>query len=230
MLLSDVFSYISTLDSASIDLDTDGDGIIVSANYTKVINAINLGLTSLYAEFPINEKLMVVQLYAHITDYILHSDYAETNTESDKLYKYIMDTTFEPFADDILNILTVSNEGGIQLPLNQNNQLYSVYTPRYNVIQHPFPDDENAIFITYKATHPMISVSSDPATYEVNIPPQVLPLLLVYVNHKLLASINKEESMLRLQEYNALIQNAKTLGLFLKEGSNNEKLDNNGWE
>lgn len=230
MLLSEVFSYISTLDSASIDLDTEGDGVIVSSNYTKVINAINLGLTSLYAEFPINEKLMVVQLYAHITDYILHSDYAETNTESDKPYKYIMDTTFEPFADDILVILTVSNEGGIQLPLNQNNQLYSVYTPQYNILQHPFPDDENAIFITYKATHPKISVSSDPATFEVNVPLQVLPLLLVYVNHKLLAPINKEESMLKLQEYIALVKNAKTLGIFLKEDSNNEKLDNNGWE
>ncbi len=229
MLLSELFSYIVTLDSASIDLDTEGDGIITPYNYPKVINAINLGLTSLYTEFPIKEKMTVVQLFAHITEYILHTDYAETNTTSTEPYLYIMDTTFDPFVNDVIKIQTVSNEGGCEYPLNESSQLYSVYTPEYNIIQHPFPDDENAIFITYRAAHPPIPITAVPASQIIEIPPQLLPLILIYINHKLLASINKEESMAKLQEYMSLVANAKTLSLFNNEGSNNLKLEQNGW-
>jgi hypothetical protein len=229
MYLSEVFSQIATLDSASIDLDTNGDGVIVSANYTKVINAINLGLTDLYKEFPAKEKMLVVQLYAHITDYLLTRDFAETNTASSEPYKYIMDTTFDPFQEDILTILTVSNEGGEEYPLNEANQLYSLYTPVFNMIQHPFPDNENAIFITYKANHPKIPVDAVPATYNVELAPALLPLLVVYVNHKLLAPMNKEESMLKFQEYNALVLKTKSVGTMLKESSSNEKLELNDW-
>lgn len=230
MLLSELFTYIVNLDSRSIDLDTAGDGIIVAAHYPKVIKAINLGMTDLYKEFNIKEKLIVVQLYAHITDYLLTSDYAETNIASTQPYKYIMDTTFDPFMDDVMVIQTISNEGGIEYPINQTNQEYSMYTPSYNMVQHPFPDDENAIFITYRALNVLIPDTADPATYEVDIPIQVLPLLLVYVNHKLLASINKEESVAKLNEYIALLTNAKTLGLFLNENSANENLEAAGWE
>lgn len=228
MLLSEIFSYVSELDSASLDMDTDGDGVIVSAHYNKVIKAINLGLMSLYSEFPIKEKMVVVQLHAHITDYLLTTEFSATNGTA--VYKYIMDTTFDPFVEDILKILVVSDEGGSELPLNTNNQLYSVYTPQYNMVQHPFPDDDNAIFITYRARHPEIAFDATPSTYDVFIPGQLLPLLLVFINHKLLASVNKEDSIAKLNEYFGLVSSAKTLGLFNQESSSNEKLDNNGWE
>ena len=59
---------------------------------------------------------------------------------------------------------------------------------------------------------------------------QLLPLLLIYVNHKLLASVNKEDSMAKLTEYIGSVRNAKTLGLFHGHGIVNEKLEAQGWE
>jgi len=229
MFLSELFSYIATIDSASIDLDTDGDGIIATDNYTQVINAINLGLTDLYKEFPIKEKVMVVQLYAHITDYLLTRDFAETNDSSTQPYKYIMDTTFDPFYDDIITILSISNEGGQEYPINQNNQLYSMYLPQFNLVQHPFPDDENAIFIGYRAKHVTIATDATPATQVVDIPASLLSLLLLYVTHKLLAGINREDSIAKLQEYTTLLLHTQAIGVFVAESSSNEKFDNNGW-
>lgn len=230
MLLSEVLSYVATLDSSAIDLDTDEDGVVTAANRPKVINALNLALLSLYTEFPIKEKMLVVQLWAHITDYYLTRDYASTNTASTQPYKYIMDTTFDPFYEDLIKILMVSNEGGQELFLNTNNQAYSVYTPQYNMIQHPYPDDDNAIFVTYKARHAAIATTADPAVYEVEFPEHLLDVLLVYIDHKLLAGINKDDSLAKLTEYHQLVAGKRTLGLFNFEGSSNEKIDRNGWE
>ncbi len=229
MILSELFSYIAELDSASIDLDTDGDGVIVAANYNKVIKAINLGLLQLYAEFPVREKMLVVQLYAHITEYHLVDDFADSNVGSIEVYKYIMDTTFDPYSNDVLKILAVLDEGGEQLPLNQNNQEWSIFTPAFNVIQHPYPDDSNAIFVMYRARHPEIASNVTISTYDVEIPPQILPLLLLFVHHKLLASINPKESMAKLQEYMLQMQQTQGLILFHNEGSTNEKLVQNGF-
>ncbi len=229
MILQELFSYIAELDSASIDLDTGGDGVIVASNYNKVIKAINLGLLQLYSEFPVREKMLVVQLYAHITEYVLTDDFADSNAGSTETYKYIQDTTFDPFSNDVLKILTVSNEGGEELPLNQNNQEWSVFTPAYNIIQHPFPDNENAIFVMYRARHAEIAANAVITTYDVEIPPQILPLLLLFVHHRLLASINPKESMAKLQEFMLQMQKTQGLILFHNEGSANEKLTQNGF-
>lgn len=229
MILDDLFGYIAEIDSASLDLDTDGDGVITAANVPKVIKAINLGLLQLYMEFPIREKMVVVQLYAHITDYLLTFAYAETNTEGSEPYKYIMDTIFDPFADDILKIQSVTDEGGQELPLNTNNQIWSLFTPAHNIIQHPYPNDENAIFIAYRARHPEIAIDAVAATYDVAIPPQVLPLLLLFVHHKLVASVNQKESMEKLQEYMLQMKNISNLIMFNEESSANEKLTQNGF-
>ena len=228
MLLSELFNYIATLDSSSLDLDTNGDGVIVAGHYPKVINAINLGLIQLYAEFPVKEKSLVVQLYSHITNYELATKFA-ANSGSAETYKYILDTSSDPFLDDVSIIQTISNEIGVELAINQSNDLLSVYTPAYNMIQHPYPDNDNTIFVTYKARHVEIAKTATASTYVVDIPSQLLPLLLIYVNHKLLASINKEESMAKLSEYVGALRNAKTMGLFVSEGSSNEKLEDSGW-
>ena len=105
MLLADLFSYISTLDSSSINIGGDDNGDIASNHYPKVINAINLAMIDLYTEFPVKVRGMTIQLYSHITEYYLDSDYAATNTESTEVYKYITDTANNPFTDDVIHIV-----------------------------------------------------------------------------------------------------------------------------
>jgi hypothetical protein len=230
MFLSDLFSHIATLDSASINIGGDDEGLIAGIHYPKVINAINLALIELYKEFPVKEKGLVIQLYAHITNYMLHSDYADSNTTSTATWKYIQDTTFDPFVDDVIHITSVQDEDGEQLPLNTSNNTYSLYTPEYNVIQHPYPDDENAIFVAYRASPKKIPITGlDPDTYEVDLPVSLLNLFLLFVNHKLLSSVNPQESLAKLNEYINMVNNSKNLGLFLTDNTTNEKLEDSGW-
>jgi hypothetical protein len=52
----------------------------------------------------------------------------------------------------------------------------------------------------------------------------------VYVNYKLLSSVNKEESMAKLNEYLSLVTKAKTNGLFLSDEAANTKIEDSKWE
>jgi hypothetical protein len=230
MLLADLFSYISTLDSSSINIGGDDNGDIASNHYPKVINAINLAMIDLYTEFPVKVRGMTIQLYSHITEYYLDSDYAATNTESTEVYKYITDTANNPFTDDVIHIVTAFNEEGEEFYLNNEEESLSLYTPSYDILQHPYPSSENAVFLTYKALPTKIPTNSDVDTYKVGLPRQLLNLLLVYVNYKLLSSVNKEESMAKLNEYLSLVTKAKTNGLFLSDEAANTKIEDSKWE
>jgi len=231
MLLSSLFSYIATLDSASINIGGDDEGIITGKHYPKVINAINLGLIDLYTEFPIRERALTIQLYSNITNYILDPKYAQTNTASTELYKYIQDSSFDPFTENnIIKIERVYDEEGTELSLNSDIDDYSLYTPAYNILQHPYPNDENAVVLTYRALPTTVPVVVDPDTYDVALPSQLLNLFLIFVNHKLLSSVNKQESMLKLNEYTVALNLAKSRNLFNEDDFPNQKLEVSGWE
>ena len=228
MLLSELFSYITTLDSANTAIG-DEDGRLAGKHYTKTINAINLALIELYTQFPIKQRIVTIQLYAHITEYFLDSKYAQTNTSSTETYKYIADTSGNTFYDDVIAVDLIYNEIGEAFSLNKENEPLSLYTPAYNVIQHPYPKDSNAIFVTYRALPRKILSTVDADTYIVDIPMQVLNLFLAFVNHKLLASIDSEKSTLKLNEYIGLLAKAKTMNLFLADETANQKLEASGW-
>jgi len=228
MLLTDIFSNITTLDSANTNL-ADPTGVLATEHYPKVINAINRALIEIYSQFPVKEKMLTVQLFAHISEYMLTTEYADTNTDSTQPYRYIMDTSFDPYDNEVLKIQTITNEEGTELALNQANDSYSLYTPSYNVVQHPYPTNENAIFVTYHALPKTIPMDVVPATYDVDIPGHVLNLFLIFVAHKVLTSINPKEAAFKLNEYMNLLISTKNLGLFVKENSSNEKFEANGW-
>jgi len=229
MLLSEIFSYITTLDSANINIGND-DGVLSGKYYTKTINAVNLALIELYTQFPIKKRIMTIQLYSHITEYFLDSKYAATNTESSELYKYITDTSSNPFYNDVIHVDVIYNEVGEKLYLNKEDEPLSLYTPAFNIIQHPYPTNSNAIFVSYSALPRTIEQTVDPDTYEVELPRQVLNLFLLFVDHKLLASVNKEASTKKLNEYIAMLAKAQTTALFLADETANTKIEALGWE
>ena len=231
MLLSKLFSYIATLDSAQINIGGDDEGLIAGKHYPKVINAANLALIEMYKEFPIRERSLAIQLYAHITEYILDPDYAQTNTASTEIYKYIQDSVYDPFEENnVIKIERVYDEEGTELTLNTDLDTYSLYTPAYNILQHPYPDNDNSVVITYRSLPDTIPIEVDPDTYTVELPRQLLNLFLLYTNYKLLSSVNKQEAQVKYNEYLAALAQAKMQGLFRLDDFPNQKLEALGWE
>ena len=69
-----------------------------------LISFLNQGLVDLYSKFPLLEKQVIIQQLPQISIYKLTRDFARTNVRSEQLHRYILDTPFEPFVEDILQI------------------------------------------------------------------------------------------------------------------------------
>ena len=230
MFLQEVFDTIMDLDSYQLIIDGVDNDQLDAAGHPKLIRAINLGLTELHSEFQLKENSVTVQLYDQLTDYVLHSDYAVTNDGSSEPIKYIVDSQFKPFQDDVIKIEKVFNEESFELPINDERYDYSVYTPDFQTLQHPYPNSNNAVFVHYKAKHVEIATTADPATTEVVIPRTLLNLLSVWVTSKLLTTINQQEAQQKLAEYNTLLFGIKNQPRLRTDETANEKLDIRGWE
>lgn len=173
-----------------------------------IICFINQGLTDLYTRFPLLEKQVIIQQYPQISIYKLTRDFARTNHKSEQLHKYILDTPFEPFTEDILQVTGVYTEEGLPIPLNDTTNPKSFFLPSYNTIQIPNANENEATFITYKAKHNYIEPTTEDLDQEVEVPPCLAEALYAYLGYKCLVSMGSADTIqlaqLYLQRYEQL--------------------------
>lgn len=229
MQLSEIFDDLSYLDLNQLGIGGDLEGGIQSENFPKVISAINLAANSLYSKFPLRKVQIAIQQYDHITSYILDRKYAFSNDESTETYKYIIDSPYEPFNNDVIYVDKVFNEIGEELPLNDNDFYYSIFTPKYNVVQVPYPDAENALYVEYRATPVKIETDNTDLTVNVEIPEHLREAMLFYVAHKLYAPIDPNLSVGYFNKYTEFCNQVDYYGLVNRDMNTNLKLERNGW-
>lgn len=180
----------------------------------SIITYINQALTDLYNKFPIMEKQITIQQYPQISMYVLTRDFARTNIKSQELHKYILDTPFEPFREDILQITGAYDEVGRPIPLNDINSPRSFFLVSYNTLQIPNANENEATFITYKARHRYIEPTTEDLEQEVFLPTCLEEALYAYIGYKALISIGSADTVqlaqLYLQRYEQLVTNVKT--------------------
>lgn len=178
-----------------------------------IITYINQALTDLYNKFPILEKQLTIQQYPQISMYVLTRDFARTNFKSEQLHKYILDTPFEPFKDDILQITGIYDEEGRPIPLNDSHNPHSYFLVSYNTIQIPNANEDKSIFVTYKARHRYIEPNTENLEQEVFLPTCLEEALYAYIGYKALISIGSPDTVqlaqLYLQRYEQLCDTVK---------------------
>lgn len=233
MFLSEVFDYLTYGELAGLAIGGIGAAGIQEADQPRIINNINQALIELYTVLPLRTAQVNLQLYEHIGTYFLHTDYAQTNIGSTQPYKYINDSTANPFANDVLVVDQVFSEVGDEYPLNEPLEEYSVFTPTYNTIQIPFSKDDNTVDIIYRASPVLIDTTNVvPATTDVPIPYQALSAFLAYTLHKIHSSIGSGETSqagMYYNKYKEALAAIKFNGLLITENSLNRRLDDNGW-
>ena len=182
MRLAEIFRQLTHGELATLAIGgLDGSGVL-EQNHENLVAHVNLGLTELHKRFPLKTNQVMVQSYDAIQKYYLHSDYAETNENSNQPIKYIKDSIYEPFVDDVLKIESVYDEDGKELFMNDRNEYWSVHTPSYNCLQIPYPEKENAYSVLYRADHrKIIAKDLDPETEEVDLPYSHLSALLLFI-------------------------------------------------
>lgn len=233
MLLSTIFEQLTHGEFSQLPMggNIDNEGI-TDANYPAVLAHVNLGLIDLFTKFPLNIKSITVQQFEEVSIYYLDREYAVSNTDSTKPYKYIQDSVAFPFEDTVLKIESIQDEAGVRLPFNQSNVDNNIGNPSYNSIQIPFPNSDNAVGVTYRATHTIISSDNlYPAQINIDMPLSLMKPLLLFIAHRAYASITDgvTESNNFLIKYDKACNEVIQTGLINMDNLLNTKLENNGW-
>lgn len=232
MLLSDLLDYLSFNALSQLAIGTDDHGQISTKNYPKLFSFINLALVDVHTRFPLKSKEVILRVDDHQTRYKLHSKYARSKNVVDT--PYILDSTDNPFTDDIIIIEDIVNEEGQQYYLNEHDEDFSVFTPQFNEIQLGTPY-EGKIAVIYRASHPKIPLKSNVIvdSFELDIPEVLLNPIMTFIAAKFMASKSTaeglQESALFTQQYNQQLTELTDAGLLPVAHYNHDRFKDSGW-
>ena len=167
----------------------------------QLISFINLGLIQIYSKLPIIEKQVTIQEYPQISLYKLSSMYARHNHLSKVKHKYILDTPDNPFTDDVLFITGICDENGFAIPLNDEHHRRSIFISSYDTIQIPNADENEAVFVIYRAKPRCINPETKNLNQEVELPDYLLEALTAFVGFKAHQAIGSQESLAASQAF-----------------------------
>lgn len=200
MTLAEFFEKLSYGELSNLYIGEDGAGGIPLEKWPAIISHINYGLTALHTKFPIKERDLIIQSYDHIAKYYLRPEYSRLNTAATPKYKYIIDTPDDKFNGDVIKIIQVYNEVGDPLPMNDNEQWASVFTPGFDILQINHPSNEDAFSVLYRANHTQIPLNTtDLASVSVEIPVCCEEALLYYVAGRVFTNMGSEDHVTKGQ-------------------------------
>lgn len=203
-LLSDLYIDLSQQELSNTAIGGDGAGVIREQDRGKIVGYANEALLRLHSRFILKQGEVLVKMFEHITQYHLTKKYAQSQQEPEaEGFFYIQDLTGEPFEEDVIKILEVWGSGGFQYPLNDPEDRWSLYTPKFNLLQVPYPVVGNALSVVYQAKHHELKVDAgdDELGSIVDIPDVLYGALTAFIAYKAFSHMNTQESTAKSQEH-----------------------------
>ena len=247
MRLQEIFDALSSGELSQISIGGGSMGEISEENYPKLLTHVNLGLTALYKRFDLKIGHMTVVPIQDREDYLLDSKFVIGNTKSREAFRYIEQDIYDPFKDDLLKVLKVSTVGGVDLPLNQEGNPYSVKTltttrlfiPKVLVNQGPeLPEELRSpkFKIEFRANHPRLIVPLgyfDPKRVTVQLPHAYMEALLMFIASRVHAPIGMsgetQVGNVWFSRYEAECTRLEHEGLDIDLLGDNDRLQRGGW-
>lgn len=247
MKLKEIFEQLSYGELSQLNLGGSGEGVIDESNYARIIAHINLGLGALHKRFSMRHGDVRIQLIPNLTMYQLNSKFAATNRRSREPVKYLQDTEANPFIDDVNKIEKVETDDGQELHLNNESELYSVFTPGPTTLRVPadltngsmdLPDElkTQGLKVTYRAGHVPIKYDAtffDPSRVDVSLPNTHLEALLLFVASRVHNPIGMQNEFNAgnnwAAKYEKECQYLEALNYQVDQGSQSTALARNGW-
>lgn len=240
MKLAEIFTQLAVGEFSQLALGGNGSGVLPEETYPKVIPHVNLGLTALYKRFPLKEGSVSLQMVAGRNTYPLKVAYAVANRRSREATRFILDSTDYPFIEDVLKIERVYNTLGKEMGLNDESDADSCFTPTATTLKVPNSLIEvptpGVIRVVYRANHEKIVMgltSFDPTRVEVELPDSHLEPLLYYIASRVHNPIGLSNEFHAgnnyAAKYEASCLELETKNLRVDQGSQNTRLERNGW-
>lgn len=235
MNVSDLYEELSYGELSSLAMAVDGTGTIQEEKRPQIIRFANDALVLLYTRFILKEKDLLIEQVEHITNYHLLPEFSEctADPEDGTNYPYIKDVPNEKFLGDVCKILTVHNEHGREMSLNDSEVTDSFFTPQANVLQVPRPRAGKPLSIVYQAFHPKLP--SDDPEVEIELPLALHNAFRSYIAYKVFSAIGTQESTAKAQEhlgnYEAQCQLATDRDLVnTSVSTTNSRFEKRGWK
>lgn len=235
MLLSDIFDQLTFGELRHISLGGYESGGIKPSDYLVVVAHVNMGLRNLFSRFPLKHKELLIQQHDWITNYILDKKFAESNKASSEPIKYIIDPPRDPFNNDLLKIIAVYSELGEERALNKEGDPLSVYTPAFNIVNIPYPQEENTFSVMYRAKHDDIIVGAgfDPTQVYIDLPDYLLEPLLIYIAGRVVGNMGSTDNLNASTQYTSryelALRQIEDSDLINKQDLENYRAERNGW-
>ncbi len=237
MQIQDIFHQLSYNELSNLTLGEDGAGDIKAEDQAKVVLYLNQGLRRLYSRFVLKELDVLVMMYDHITNYHLHPRFAvnytptATDGSDDEPIRYLLDLPHELFKGDVLKILTAHDSKGHKLPLNDDEAVFSIFTPQANILQVPNPVHGQSLSVLYQANH--VKLQGD-LEEQIVIPDILEEALTAFVAYKVYSHMNTQEMTAKAQEhltvYESVCSEATDKDLVNSSRSTtSSKFANRGW-
>lgn len=247
MKINEVFDALRFGELSQLSLATADDGDIPESKYPMLLSHIQLGLTALHKRFPLREGRVTLTLQPGQAEYKLTADYALTNRYARMPVKYLDDTA-EPFRDTMLKLERIILDSGRDLPLNQEGNQWSAFTPRLNFLRLPdelvaqgsdIPDwlKTEKLVLVFRDNHPKIDVEDfDIEDSTIDLPDSHLEPLLYYVAarvHNPIGTVGPSNEgqvgMSWSARYEAACKELEGTNLRVDRVADNTRLERNGW-
>ncbi len=192
MLFSDLLEQLALGELSQHSIGSDG--YISEEHYDKIIVQLNHGLTTLHTRFPLKTNELLLQQYEGVSEYKLSKEHAVSYEGVSLTDRWIIDSVFDPFLDDVLRIEQIWDEGGCQIPINDDNDTYSWFTVTPTTIQIPAPEPENMASVIYRANHPKIELGTKDLDTEIDIPQNLVECLCAFIASRIYTSMGNQAS------------------------------------
>ncbi len=188
----------------------------IKDNPDAILGYINLGILEVHKRFNLIQQQAIITMVAGVNEYTL--DVSDPNVNMN-----LRDNTF-------LMVDDAYDYDGCQLHINDETEVYSVFTPSYNLLEIP----DNVLTptanmnIIYRAAPAFLTVHTD----VVPLPLQFFEALLHYVGYRGHASLRgdiKAENNTHYQRFEASCNQIKADGLYNGDSLKSHKFEQRGF-
>ena len=176
-----------------------GDSSLTTQNLPRFINLIQSALTELHVQFLIRQEELVIQPLEGLVDYSLHPDHADTS-EAEAI-KFIVDSIYQPFDWEPLQILGAYDEIGNEIPINAPNHICGIFVSTPRSVMIPATVTERQISLVCRANHTVLTGLTD----DINIPTTMRNALVWFIASRIWGSRKDDQasnkSIMYMQQY-----------------------------
>ena len=178
----------------------DGSGVVPTPNIPKIILRVNNALSALYTRFPLEKKAIVIETRNGLWAYPLRREFAITS-DSTEPNKFIIDSPAQPFLGDVLMVDGIANAENCALPFNVANDEESWHKVSYDTISSNHINDQERLFVHYRARHFEFDLNKPELETEIRIPSSLEAALLAHIAGNIYANMSMEGALAKAQAH-----------------------------